>query len=55
MGDCHLSPKKHRSLRNANHYVLKAIIYEKMGKNDAAKRCREKAATLGSFNENPGL
>ena len=22
MGDCHLSPKKHRSLRNANQYVL---------------------------------
>ena len=40
---------------NANHHILKAIIYEKMGKNDAAKRCREKAAALRSYNENPGL
>jgi tetratricopeptide (TPR) repeat protein len=33
---------------NANNYILQAIIYEKMGKKDAARKCREKATLLGA-------
>jgi tetratricopeptide (TPR) repeat protein len=33
---------------NANNYILKAIVFEKMGMNDAARRCREKAGSLGA-------
>ena len=31
---------------NANNFLLLSIIYEKMGKKDAAKKSREKAALL---------
>ena len=33
---------------NANNYILQSIIYEKMGKKDAARKCREKAVSLGA-------
>jgi Tfp pilus assembly protein PilF len=36
---------------NANNYILQAIIYEKLGKRDAARKCREKAVSLGADKE----
>ena len=40
---------------NANNYILQAIIYEKMGKMDAARKCREKAVVLGADNSVVGF
>ncbi|MBR5593794.1 MAG: tetratricopeptide repeat protein [Bacteroidaceae bacterium] len=40
---------------NANNYILQAIIYEKMGKKDAARKCRKKATELGAGQNAVGL
>jgi tetratricopeptide (TPR) repeat protein len=40
---------------NANNYILQAIIYEKMGKKDAARKCRKKATELGAGKNAVGL
>ena len=40
---------------NANNYILQGIIYEKMGKKDAARKCREKAITLGADSKTIGF